>query len=106
MTPAQNILEQLGGARALAVMTGAKDFTESATGLTFKFGRSPATKANCLNVELSADDTYRVTFYKLGGRDVCVQVGETVSGIHAEDLRGLFAETTGFELQVPRFARA
>jgi len=106
MTVAQNILNQLGGAHALAVMTGAKVFTESKNSLTFKFGRSPGTKANALSVELDADDTYRATFYKLGGKDVCVQVGETVTGLHAEELRGLFAETTGFDLQVPRVVAA
>ena len=60
MTVARSILDQLGGARFVA-MTGARDFVGSADSLTFKIGVNPK-RVSQVRVTLTSADLYSVTF--------------------------------------------
>ena len=64
MTVARSILDQLGGARFVA-MTGAREFVGSADSLTFKIGVNPK-RVSQVRVTLTSADLYSVTFFRIG----------------------------------------
>src|SRR3954454_21334 len=64
MTVARTILDQLGGARFVA-MTGARDFVGSADSLTFKIRVNPK-RVSQVRVTLTPADLYSVTFFRIG----------------------------------------
>ena len=65
MTVARSILDQLGGARFVA-MTGARELVGSADSLTFKIGVNPK-RVRQVRVTLTPADLYSVTFFRIGG---------------------------------------
>ena len=101
---AETTLEQLGGMRALALMTGAKDFVALASGVQFRIGGGAAGRVNRMRIVLDPSDTYDVRFYAGNGAHLR-QVGETLTDVYAEDLREIFERTTGFTLTGPRIFR-
>lgn len=97
---AQQILEQLGGNKFLA-MTGAHTLGTSGSDLTFRLPRS-ARPRNGINFVTIAyrriPDTYDVTFHKLGtGYSLESIVVRKVEGVQAPQLRSIFTDTTGLE---------
>lgn len=100
MVVAETILAQLGGARRLQVMTGARDFVGGeAFGrgfVQFKIGRGARDGINKVRVELDPSDTYTVKFYKTRGVDFAYK-GE-VSGVYCDTLVSTFEARTGFRL--------
>jgi len=92
---AQTILQQLGGARRLQVMLGAKQFLTSANGVQFKFPnrRGP----NYVKITLTPDDTYAIEFGRTRGYNY--KKLKDYSGIYAEQLVELFEKVTGLHLR-------
>jgi len=92
---AETILQQLGGAGRVSVMTGANTFVAEPQALSFKFKGSR--KANNVRIELDkATDTYNVVFNKIvryEPREV-----KAVEFIYWDQLKPLFEEVTGLYL--------
>lgn len=99
---AQTILAQMGGARALKVMTSANNFSshsdEGLGGLSFRFKGSR--KANYLKVVLAGNDTYSMRFGKVGKTDYDVIAFET--DVYFDQLNDVFRRVTGLETLIPR----
>lgn len=88
------ILQQLGGNKFIA-MTGAKDFVRSGdTMLQFSVGRGATNKTNKVRIELDANDTYTMRFYRIWKMEA--KVIEEITGLYAEDLQRIFTDRTGF----------
>lgn len=92
-TPAQIILQQLGGNRFLA-MTGARMLCDLGDGLAFNLPRGAKNKAAKVCIRL-VDDLYRVAFYSIRGVNV-TERGE-FERIYGDRLAALFTEQTGFD---------
>ena len=95
------ILAQLGGGKFMA-MTGARQLIGSATALSFKIPISgpKGLKINGIRIDLQADDTYTVTFYRIYGTKVTTVSCDT--GIYNDQLRGLVERRTDLTLTMPR----
>ena len=98
---ANTILEQLGGARRLSAMIGAKNFMGEGArpglhegDLQFQFSAKAKNRANAVRVELKGDDTYTVTFYRTA------TPLQTFDGIYADGLTRLFELQTGLALRL------
>lgn len=90
---ANEILRQLGGNRFRAC-TGAKTFTGSENGLTFKLpARFAKDGINCVLIVLGASDTYTMTFYKTRGLNV--KTIATIANVYTDSLRKVFEMHTG-----------
>ena len=102
MAVANAILEQLGGARFVA-MTGAKLIVGGESHLQFKLpARFAKDGINCVRVELEPSDTYRAIFYKLGRTSTVIV--HRVDGVHADSLRAVFTSATGLETSLGSMA--
>jgi hypothetical protein len=100
-TVAQTILDQLGGYRRVGMMVGGKNFTAHSSldgnpALSFKLGRGAKKKINAVQIELTPDDLYTVTFQRIWGSKVTVI--ETFPACFADSLVDLFESRTGFYL--------
>lgn len=96
MTTQQQTIETLGGLNKLSVMINARNFTNSTPDdLTFHFSGSKI--ANIAKIELE-NDLYSVTLYK-AGKSNCKEV-ETLNGIYADQLKGVFEERTNLRLSL------
>lgn len=95
---ARTILDQLGGQRALVVMTGAKDFLALESGVQFKIMRN-AKNVTTVRITLNASDTYDMEFGKI--RKYEYTVLSTNEGVYFDMLKGLFEEATGLFLEIP-----
>ena len=91
MTVAKTILAQLGGNR-FVMMTGAKNLSGSADGLTMKLGRN-AKSVSHVKIKLTAMDDYTVEFLRV--RKFEVKTVAKVEGVYAENLRDVFTANTG-----------
>lgn len=102
MAQAGMILEQLGGARRLQLMVGARDFVSGkAFGrvfVQFKIGRGARDGINQVRIELDPSDTYTVKFYRTRGVDFTYK-GE-VSGVYCDTLVSVFEARTGLRLSL------
>lgn len=97
MSIASVILEQLGGRRFI-VMTGAKNlFAVDGNALSFQLpGKGFAREGiNHVWVELSADDTYKISFGRFWGTRY--KVLKTLTGVYCDQLRDVFTDVTGLE---------
>lgn len=90
MNTAQNILEQLGGNRFLA-MTGAKNLVNTGVGLQFDAGGKK------LVITLDADDTYTVQAGKLNRKTFEFVYSHNLSDVYADELRATFTKITGLD---------
>lgn len=88
---ATTILNQLGGKR-FQVMTGARDFAATNAGIQFKIGRN-SSKANIVVVDLNANDTYTLKFFRFAKMDL--KELESFEGVYCDQLKELFTEYTG-----------
>jgi hypothetical protein len=92
---ARTILDQLGGGR-FQVMTGAKDFTATSDGLTFRLPGKPGFVKDGIThvrITLTPLDEYTVDF--LRARGTSVKTIATVDGVYCDTLRAVFESTTG-----------
>ena len=103
MTVATTILNQLGGKR-FAMMTGSKDFYDLGNTLKMTLAGNKS-KANRLDITLTGNDDYTLTFYKytpvrvnlkkLTVKDSSVSLVSKHEGIYFDQLEELFTRTTG-----------
>ncbi len=97
---AQTILSQIGGARRLTLMTGAKHFLAIESGLQFKIGGGARNGINCVRITLTPADEYTVEFIRT--RKMTATVMAKHENAQAEDLVKLFEHATGWTLCIPR----
>ncbi len=90
MTVAETIHAQLGG-RTL-YMLGAKGILADETGLHFRIGRNAKSITN-IRIELAADDTYTVRFFRIRARNV-KEIAK-VDGVYVDALHRTIEEHTG-----------
>lgn len=106
MTVSTTILAQLGGGR-FVMMTGAKSLCGDANSLQFRLpARFAKDGINSVRVVLDADDTYTVSFHKIGRapRFEVTLVSE-LSGVYADMLRDIFTKATGLETSLGTMGR-
>lgn len=95
---AKTILDQMGGARRLQMMIGAKDFVYGPKSISFRWPNKQRSKGNLLKVTLRGDDTYRVEFMNVSGYNA--KVVKKHEGVYAEDLVDIFERQTGWYLRM------
>lgn len=106
MTVAQEILNQLGGRRFIA-MTGAKNLTSDGNALIF---RLPSTRdyvkegINVVKITLTADDDYTVEFSRMRG--LKFDRLHTVDGVYCDMLQDIFTSYTGLDTTIGAIRRA
>ena len=88
---AAKIISQLGGQK-FKVMTGAKDFNTTLTGVSFRIP-SKAGKPNFVQIGLNKNDLYDVEFFRIWGTKV-TEISN-YSDIYVENLVELFESETG-----------
>lgn len=99
-TICETILQQLGGRRFI-VMTGAKNFIDCGSGeLSFRLPSKPGyTKdgINVVSIKLEDNDTYTMTFYRLGKSNKCTTLAKiaTVDDVYCDMLTEVFTNHTG-----------
>lgn len=96
---AEVTFEQMGGKRALALMVGASFFYNEKSqmaGFTFKGSR----KFNRVQMILTAEDLYVMTFYRIGKFEIKAE--KTIDGLYFDQLANTFESETGLTLRVPR----
>ena len=91
---AQTILKQMGGLGRIKMMIGAKDFTASSDGVSFRWPSKQRSRGNAVKVTLLPSDTYKVEFFN-GEKSVKV-----IDDVYAEDLKRIFEEQTGLYLSL------
>lgn len=93
---ARTIYAQLGG-RRFESMTGAKAFVSGGFDLTFRFPKAKA-GINGIRIELTPDDLYRVSFFRMRGEKcTCVVVFD---GVFCDGLESLFETVTGLKTRM------
>ena len=98
-TVAATILEQLGGVR-IGVMIGAKSIGLDGRKLKVRFAAKSLNKSNHFEIELADNDTYAVSFWKIGrGGLECKKVAETTM-VYANGLRQVVEQSTGLYLSL------
>lgn len=99
MEVAKTILEQLGGNKFI-VMTGAKAFIGSKTGLSFKLPGKNFCKhdINYVKITLTPADLYDVEYSRCRGLKITTVA--KVEGIYFDQLTGDFEEKTGLRTRL------
>lgn len=99
LTVANTILQQLGGQKRLAMMTGAKNFVGGENFVAFKIGTGAKDKINLVRVTLDPSDTYTVEFMRMWGANTPKVISKH-DGIYNDMLGELFEKETGFFLKL------
>ena len=100
---AKIILAQLGGNK-FRVMTGAKSFVATDSGLGFRLpSRFAKNGINVVKITLTPDDLYNMQFAKLIGSKF--KVISEVEGLCWEDLRCQFTAATGLDTSMGKIFR-
>lgn len=96
MTVATTILEQLGGRRFIS-MTGARHFVGTKNTLSFRLPGNAKDGINCVRIELTPLDTYRVKFERIQSRKgiPTAFLRSEHDDIYADNLVSLFERITG-----------
>lgn len=95
MNVAQEIFEQFGGNRAMAMIGGAVIMGKKH--LTIKF--QGCKKSNIVTIVLDeAMDLYEMTFYRMCG--VALKEVEKIDQVYAENMRDIFESKTGLYLSL------
>jgi hypothetical protein len=95
MTIATEIRNQLGGSALF--MMGAKNVLGGERDLQFKISGSPKKVTN-IRIELAADDTYTVEFFKIRGLNVSKLA--TAEGVYVDQLRPVIESHTALRLSL------
>jgi hypothetical protein len=92
---AQILLDQLGGNKFVA-MTGAKGFTVSDFGLTFKIGRNNK-GVNAVRINLNWMDLYDMEFMTIRRKDGIPEITKLipVNSVYFDQLQDVFTAETG-----------
>lgn len=100
----QTIVEQLGGAGTLKMMTGAKQFVGMPNGVQIHIPRSPK-GVSIIKIELSGKDLYDITFYgNMDSKTFTRKIKSTENDVYAEELRETVEQHTGLYLTPPRIS--
>lgn len=97
-TIADTIFAQLGGTK-FAMMTGARDLVALSHGLNFRLpGTAGFVKDGIthVSIELTPADYYDIRFLRIRGTQPAITKA-AYQGIHASNLRTLFAAVTGLD---------
>lgn len=97
MTVAKTILSQLGGARALGVMTGAYGYAGGDDFLSFRWKVRGRDGIKAVRITLDPSDTYTIRLYTLTGRLV-----DTLTDVYNDGLVDAIERRTGLALRAPR----
>ncbi len=99
------ILEQMGGARKIAMMLGIGSgpgyiFYDlpGNKGVGFSWPNRQRSKGNNVEIMLMPDDTYKMTFFNVSGADK--KLVKKLDGIYADQLVELFEGQTGWYLRL------
>ena len=97
------ILNQLGG-RKFTAMTGAKNYTQTDRGVTFKIGRN-AGKVNQVTVDYNiGKDLYDLKFEKVSISKKTFEIKrkliKSFDGVFGSQLQELFTSVTGMETKL------
>lgn len=96
---ARTTLRQMGGVRRLQLMIGASHFVYSDDG-TLKFRFDLCERANVVEVSLTPDDLYNVTFKKIDTKTLEELPVKRYPGIFCEDLIPVFETYTKLYLRI------
>jgi hypothetical protein len=96
-TVAETIVEQLGGNK-FSVLTGARDFVATETGVQFRLPMGFAKdRIRYVRIDLeppAPSDTYMARFYRVRP-GLALELVELVANLHAEQLLPTFTSVTG-----------
>lgn len=98
MTVANTTLAQLGGARRVTAMTGARDYVGDANALQFSI--KGCRKGNKLRIVLESDDTYTVELWKMAPRSYDFAKVDSMDSVCADSLRLVVERMTGLYLSI------
>jgi hypothetical protein len=98
MDVAKTILQQMGGVGRLSAMIGAKYFTASGNGVSFKIGGGAKKGINGIRVNLNSMDTYDVSFIKM--RKYEQKVVAEVNGVYCDQLKSVVENNIGMYLSL------
>jgi hypothetical protein len=102
MTQAQEILNQLGGNKFIA-MTGSKNIFSTDNGMTLSMHLTKnIAKAKYLQITLTENDTYTMIFSKQVGKKYQEEIVEVkkIENVYADMLNTLFESTTGLRTKL------
>lgn len=96
---ADTTIDQLGG-RRMILMTGAKHFVYDPARpgrLTFKLPTRTGNPWNYVEVNLTANDDYTISFFRVSTRNykLTIKPGPVHEGIYCDQLRPIFEKVTG-----------
>ncbi len=97
---AKEIISQLGGGR-FKVMTGAKMFSATEKGLSFRLpggGGFCKSGINCVTIDLNSMDTYDVKFYRLRGMEM--KLIHESNDVYNDSLQQVFEQNTGLRVSL------
>lgn len=95
---ADTIITQIGGVNRLVSMIGAHSFIAAERAVLFGLRARAKSGINCIEVKLTADDLYTVTFIRRS-RTRYDRV-EIIDGIYADMLKGIIEQHTGLYLSL------
>lgn len=93
---AKTIINQLGGNK-FAMMTGAKNFVATESGVYFSIGRN-ASSINRVEVELNANDLYNIRFSRATKKTMKLLAEH--ADVYAEDMAAIFTDETGMHTKL------
>ena len=92
---ANTILSQLGGARRLNIMTGAYNFVDLGSGVSFKL-KNP--RANYVKIQLNSMDLYDIEVGRIRGTDY--KVVDSANNLYFDQLKPFIEKATGLYLSL------
>jgi hypothetical protein len=92
---ANTILSQLGGARRLNIMTGAYNFVDLGSGLSFKL-KNP--RANYVKIKLNSMDLYDIEVGRIRG--TTYKVIDSANNMYFDQLKPFIEKATGLYLSL------
>lgn len=97
MSVARTILDQMGGMGRIRCMTGAKNFVDHGTGVSFQFPNKLRSKPNVMKVDYDEGaDLYTVTWGRVGKFQYTEL--KVVEGVYCDMLIEMFERETGLYL--------
>lgn len=98
LTVANTIIQQMGGQKRLAIMTGAHTFVADDNSVQFKF--KGCREANICKITLDPMDTYTFQLYRFNNKTFdCPKVYE-LEGAYNDMLKPVFESETGLYLSL------
>ena len=96
---AETLIQQLGGAGQLRAMLGTTLLAVDENSVTFNF-RMCRRANHCRVTYVPGLDLYRMEFFLMGARYITCKVVASFDQVYADQLRGLFENTTGLRMSL------